>query len=80
MAKKTKPIAKVNDVFMHLEEKKMFIVEDISKYPKGNLYTLKEISSDNDISYKRYYESKLSDKCIKTKNQKAAKVLYGKSK
>ena len=78
MAKKTKPKAKVNDVFMHNEEKKMFIVTDVAKYTKGHLYTMKEVTNDNNVTYKRYYEDKLVDKCIKTKNAKAVKVLYGK--
>lgn len=76
--KKNNPKTKVNDVFMHLDDKKMFIVEDINTYNKGKLYTLKEISKENEVSYKRYYEDKLAEKCVKTKNTKAIKLLYGK--
>lgn len=80
MAKKTKPKAKVNDVFMHTTEKKMFIIDSVDTYPKGNLYTMREVSSNNDVNYKRYYENKLMDQCVKAKNTKAVKVLYGKKK
>jgi hypothetical protein len=80
MAKKTKPKAKINDVFMHKEEKKTFIVADVGSYPKGHLYTLKEVTNDKEVSYKRYYEEKLLDNCAKAKNAKAIKVLYGKKK
>lgn len=81
MSKNKKSKVKVNDVVMHIDDKKLFLIEDVVSYPrKGNLYTMKEISSDDQITYKRYYESKLMDKCVKTKNTKAAKVLYGKGK
>lgn len=78
--KKSKPKAKINDVFLHNEEKKMFIVVDKVKNTNGNLYTLKEVASGNDVVYKRYYEEKLLDKCSKSKNAKAVKILYGKKK
>ena len=78
MSKKVKH--KVNDVFMHKEEKKMYIVTDVAKYQKGNLYTLEELSTKENVTYKRYYEPKMSEKCIKAKNSKAVKVLYGKKK
>ncbi len=77
MAKKSKFKAKINDVFMHKEEKKAFVVDDVGSYPKGHLYTLKEVSNNKEVSYKRYYEEKLLDNCIKVKNTKATKVLYG---
>ena len=77
---KSKPKAKVNDVFMHKDEQKMFIVVEAEKFPKGKLYTLKEVSAKGDVSYKRYYEDKLMDSCIKTKNSKVVKVLFGKNK
>jgi hypothetical protein len=80
MAKKTKPKAKVNDVFIHTEEKRTFIVANVSNQPKGRLYTLKELGTGDGIDYKRYYEDKLMDKCEKLKNAKAAKVLYGKKR
>lgn len=75
---KAKPLGKVNDVFLNNEEKTMFIITDVSKYPKGNLYTLKELGPKDEISYKRYYQDKLKDKCTKVKDAKAAKILYGK--
>jgi hypothetical protein len=78
--KKSKPVAKVNDVFLHQEEQKMFIVVEAEKFPKGKLYTLKEVSAKGDISYKRYYEEKLKETCVKTKNAKVVKVLFGKNK
>jgi len=78
--KKSKPKAKMNDVFLHVDEKKMFIVTSRDKQPSGNLYTLKEIGPSNQVSYKRYYEDKLMANCEKLKNAKAAKVLYGKKK
>jgi hypothetical protein len=81
MKKKTsKPKAKVNDVFLHTDEKRMFIVANVTKQPNGRLYTLKEIGPNNEVDYKRYYEDKLLDKCEKLKNATAAKVLYGKKK
>lgn len=73
-----KPKAKVNDVFVHTESKKLFIVDSISNYPKGRLYTMKEVSPSSDVEYKRYYETRLLEKCTKTKTNKAVKVLYGK--
>jgi hypothetical protein len=80
MKKKTRAIAKVNDVFMHLEEKKPFVVSDIVLQPKGRLYTLKEMSGSESVTYKRYYEDKLKSNCEKIKNSKAVKILYGKKK
>lgn len=80
MAKKSKTIAKVNDVFMHSEDKSLFIVTDVGHYPKGPLYTLKEVTKEKNLTYKRYYEPKLLDSCIKVTNTKAIKVLYGKKK
>lgn len=76
--KATKTKAKVNDVFLHKEEKTTFIVSQVITQPKGKLYTLKEIGPNNEIEYKRYYEDKLLKKCEKVKNAKAAKILYGK--
>lgn len=80
MTKKTRPKAKVNDVFLHTEEKRTFIVANVSNQPKGRLYTLKELGVGDNIDYKRYYEDKLVNTCEKLKNDKAAKVLYGKKK
>jgi hypothetical protein len=80
MKKSNKPKAKVNDVLLHKEEERMFIVANVSNQPKGRLYTLKELGTGDNIDYKRYYENKLVEKCGKVKNAKAAKVLYGKKK
>jgi len=80
MKKSSKPKAKVNDVLLHKEEERMFIVANVSNQPKGRLYTLKELGTGDNIDYKRYYENKLVEKCGKVKNAKAAKVLYGKKK
>lgn len=79
--KKSKPKAKVNDVFVHEEQKKAYIVDSVDYYKdKGHLYTLRSVGNSNETEYKRYYESKLLDTCSKAKNTKATKVLYGKSK
>lgn len=78
MAKK-KSKYKVNDVFMHLDDEKMYIVDSVDKYPKGSLYTIKEVANGKP-EYKRYYEDKLTDKCVKTTNTKAVKILYGRKK
>lgn len=76
--KKNKSFAKINDVFLHVDEKKMFMVVDSGKFAKGSLYTLKEIGPKSEVNFKRYYEDKLKDNCVKVKNAKAAKILYGK--
>lgn len=78
--KVTKPKAKVNDVFLHTNEKKMFIVTERLSQPKGNLYTFKELGPKDEVTYKRCYESDLKEKYEKLKNVKAAQVLYGKKK
>lgn len=79
MPKKIKPKAKVNDVFFHREEEKMFIIDSVHVRPNGTLYTMREIAA-KDPQYKRYYEPKLLDRCIKSKNIKAVKILYGRKK
>jgi type IV secretory pathway TraG/TraD family ATPase VirD4 len=79
MAKK-KATFKTGDVILHKEENKLFTIAEVGKYPKGKLYTLAEVTTNSDVEYKRYYQDKLVDKCVKTKNQVAAKVLFGKKK
>jgi hypothetical protein len=78
--KSTKTKIKVNDVYLHKDEGRMFIIAAVVDQPKGKLYTLKELGTGDAIDYKRYYEDKLVEKCGKVKNAKAAKVLYGKKK
>lgn len=75
MKKKT---FKQNDVVLHKEENKMFTIVAVDKYNKDKLYTLKEVTTNNEAAHKRYYSAKISEKCTKVKNDKAVKVLFGK--
>lgn len=79
MTKNSKPKAKVNDTLFHVENEKLYIVDSVDKIRGERLYTIKEITN-GEPQYKRYYESKLSSKCVKTKNSKAVKILYGRNK
>lgn len=80
MAKKKKSISKynVNDVLLHKRENKFFICVEKGEMPdKGWLYTLKLVGAGV-TSYKRCYESDLTDKYDEVKNPESIKLLYGK--
>lgn len=76
---KQKAKYKKNDVLL-LENKNKAAVVDSKTYieGKGYLYALKVVGEDG--NYKRYYEDRINEECSKLKNDKAVKVLYGKTK
>jgi hypothetical protein len=82
MPKNPKAKFRKNDILLHKEQNKVFIIDNrILVNNKNWLYTLKTVSNNSsNAEYKRYYESKVEEKCKKIKNIKTAKVLYGNGK
>jgi hypothetical protein len=74
---------KVSDILFHKEQKVFLFVDAVDFVKNQNLYTLKVMNptsnkGSND-EWKRYYESKLEDKCAIITRKDVAEVLYGKS-